>query len=123
MSVTTLTAIVEDDEAMREALCDLLQVVGLPSRGFGRADAFLDAWTPGAFACLVTDVRLPGLSGLELLRRVRQRDAALPVIVISSHADHAIRQRAHAEGALAVLTKPLGEDVFLRHLRTALSGS
>jgi two-component system, LuxR family, response regulator FixJ len=115
-----IIAVVEDDEAMRQALSDLLQVLGLACRAFGRAESFLAVYRPGAFDCLITDMRLPGISGLELLQCLKQQGSAMPVIVLTSHADADIRSRAMASGAHVYLTKPLADDVLIQHLRSAL---
>jgi len=113
-------AVVEDDEAMREAFCDLLQVLGLSCRAFDRAEAFLAAYEPRAFDCLISDVQLPGISGLELLQRLKGMGSAMPVIIVTSHADPGLRSRAMAQGAHGFLTKPLANDALLECLRSAL---
>jgi two-component system response regulator FixJ len=113
-------AVVEDDEAMREAFCDFLQVLGLSCRAFDRAESFLAAYAPEAFGCLITDVRLPGISGLELLQRLDGLGSVMPVIVVTSCTDPALRSRAVASGAHAYLTKPLADDALLERLKSAL---
>jgi two-component system, LuxR family, response regulator FixJ len=113
-------AVVEDDEAMREALSDLLQVLGLPCCTFDRAESLLAAYEPGAFACLITDVRLPGISGLDLLQRLKGLGSNMPVIIMTSHTDPNIQSRAMAGGAHAYLTKPLADDILFQHLKSAL---
>ncbi|PYE86963.1 response regulator transcription factor [Phyllobacterium leguminum] len=113
-------AIVEDDEAMREALSDLFQVLGLPCHTFERAETFLAAHESGVFDCLITDVRLPGISGLDLLQRLKTMGSTMPVIVVTSHTDPNIRSRAIAIGAHAYLTKPLASDALLQHLKSAV---
>ncbi|MET0745596.1 MAG: response regulator, partial [Microvirga sp.] len=92
---------------MREALCELLVVLGLRCRSFGRAEALLAEIEPGLFDCVITDVKMPGMSGLDLLRRLRALDPALPVLVITSGLDPQTRIRALEDGALAYLTKPV----------------
>jgi two-component system, LuxR family, response regulator FixJ len=113
-------AIIDDDEAVREAFCDLLQVVGLPCRSFDRAEVFLGGYSPGVFGCVITDMRMPGISGLELLERIKAMDSSMPVIVVTSHWDPLIRSRTLEGGAHAFLTKPVAEDTLLQHLRSAL---
>jgi len=115
-----IIAVVEDDDALREALSDLLQVVGLSCRTYAKAESFLAANAPGAFSCLITDVRLPGISGLDLLERLRGLGSTMPVIVITSYTDPGICSRAMASGAQAYLTKPLADNVLLQHLKRAL---
>jgi two-component system, LuxR family, response regulator FixJ len=113
-------AVVDDDAAMREALCELLQVLSMSCRAFDRAEAFLAAQAPGEFDCLVTDLHMPGLGGLELLRKLRALGSPIPVIVVTSATDSLSRSRALEEGALAYLTKPVRQDALLRHLTAAL---
>jgi two-component system, LuxR family, response regulator FixJ len=113
-------AVVDDDEAMREALCELLQALAMSCRTFDRAEAFLAAYTPGEFDCLVTDLSMPGMGGQELLRKLRALGSSIPVIVVTSATDSPSRARAMANGAFACLTKPVSEDVLLRHLAAAL---
>lgn len=115
-----LVAIVDDDEGVRDALSELLLVLDLACRTFDRAEALLAAYEPGLFDCIITDVRMPGLSGLDLLRRLRSFDAPTPVIVITSDSNPATRTQALAEGAHAFLTKPIEDHVLLDHLKSAL---
>lgn len=115
-------AIVDDDEDVREAFSDLLLVLGLQCRAFDRAETLLAEYEPGAFDCIVTDVRMSGMSGLQLLQRLRGLDASLPVIVITSDTDPSMRVRALAGGAHAHLIKPVEDHVLLRHLESALIG-
>jgi FixJ family two-component response regulator len=113
-------AIVDDDEAVREALCDLLQVEGLSGRTFDSAAAFLADYAPDRFDCLVTDIRMPGIDGIELQQRLRALGSTLPVIVITSATDQVTRTRALAGGAAAYLAKPVTDKIFLGQLRSAL---
>jgi FixJ family two-component response regulator len=115
-------AVVDDDDAMRDALCELLQVLAMSCRAFDRAEAFLAAYAPGEFDCLVTDLHMPGLGGLELQQKLRALGASIPVIVVTSAADSLSRSRAMEEGAFAYLTKPVSQDALLRHLTAALAG-
>ena len=113
-------AVVEDDDAMREALSDLLQVLGLPCCTFDRAESFLAAHENLAFGCLISDVRLPGISGLDLLQRLKEMGSTMPVIITTSYTDASIRSRALEGGAYVYLTKPFADEVLLRHLNSAL---
>lgn len=122
MSKAALVAIVDDDDDVREALSDLLLVVGLKSRTFDRAEALLAEFESGAFDCIVTDARMPGMSGLQLLRRLRDVGASVPVIIITSDTDSTIRLRALAGGAHAHLVKPIEDCTLLLHLESALAG-
>jgi two-component system response regulator FixJ len=122
LSKAPLVAVVDDDDDMREALADLLLVLGLPCRMFDRAEALLMAYEPGLFDCVITDVRMPGVSGLDLLRRLRAVEAPVPVIIVTSDTDPRTRTQALEGGAHAFLTKPLEDQVLLGHLRSALAG-
>jgi FixJ family two-component response regulator len=115
-------AVVDDEEAIRDALSDLLLVMGYSCQTFDRAEAFLAAHTPDRFDCLITDIRMPGMSGLDLLQHLEAAGSTLPVIVVTSMTDPATRSRALASGAHAYLTKPVTDDVLLQSLRTALPG-
>lgn len=119
--MATLIAIVDDDDDVRQALSDLLLVVGLQSCTFDRAEALLVEYEPGAFDCIVADVRMPGIGGLGLLRRLGDLDASVPVIIMTSDTDPTIRSRALEAGAHACLTKPIADHVLLRHLASALA--
>ena len=112
-----LVAIVDDDDDMRDALSDLLLVLGLSSRTFDRAEALLAEYQPGLFDCIITDLRMPGIGGLELLRRLKR---SVPVIVITSDTSPRTRSQALEDGAHAYLTKPVEDHVLLDHLRSAV---
>jgi FixJ family two-component response regulator len=121
LSKTPVVAIVEDDEAVREALSDLLAVLNLSYRTFDRAESFLADYKLGQFDCLITDVRMPGMSGLELQQRLRAIGSSMPVIIITSSTNPMTRTRALEDGAHAFLTKPVSDDVLIRHLKSALN--
>lgn len=122
LSKPPVIAIVDDDEAVREALFDLLQVEGLSARIFDSAAAFLADEAVGGFGCLITDVRMPEIDGVELQQRLRARGSAMPVIFITSSVDEATRVRALAGGAAAWFTKPVADEALLGALWVALSG-
>jgi len=117
-----VVAVVDDDEAMREALCELLQLLSLSCRAFDRAEAFLAAYRPDEFDCLVTDLRMPGMGGLELQQKLRAVGSSIPVIIVTSVMDSGSRSRAMQGGAFAYLTKPVSQEALLRHLAEALGG-
>ena len=117
---TPIVAVVDDDEAVREALSDLLLVLGLACRTFDRAEAFMSVCGPDHFDCLITDVSMPGRSGLELQERLRELGSPMPVIIITADTSPATRARALTGGALACLTKPVSDDVLLYLLKSAL---
>jgi len=114
-------AIVEDDAQMREALAEFLQVLSMSCHAFDRAEAFLAAYAPGKFDCLVTDLRMPGMGGLDLQKELRSRGATIPVIVVTSSLDPASQKRAIEQGAFAYLIKPVSHEVLIHQLRGALS--
>ena len=120
MAIPPVIAIVDDDAEMRDALCDLLLVEGLAGRAFESAEAFLAAYQPRAFASVVTDIRMPGMTGLELLARLKRSDPELPVIVVSAATDPQARQRAMDGGARAFLVKPIRDADLLSHLAAIL---
>jgi two-component system, LuxR family, response regulator FixJ len=115
-----IVAIVDDDEAVREAFSDLLLVLDLSCRTFDRAEAFMADYVPGSFDCLITDVSMPGRSGLELLERLRSLGSTMPVIIVTADASAATRSRAMKSGVQAFLTKPVKSDELIAHLRSAL---
>jgi two-component system, LuxR family, response regulator FixJ len=113
-------AIIDDDEAIREALCDLLQVLGFACEAFERAEAFMATPSPARFGCVITDVRMPGMNGLELLEHIKAMRPTMPVIIVTSHRDPLVRHRALECGAHAFLTKPVAEHTLLPLLQAAL---
>ena len=120
MSQTVHVAVVEDNEGVREALSELLEVMGFACREFESAEAFLTDYVPDLFACLITDMRMPGMNGAELQQQLRTMGCHVPVIVITSAPDAATRQRVLADGAEAYLSKPITDTVLLHHLESAL---
>ena len=113
-------AVVEDDGAMREALSELFEVFSLSYRAFDRAEAFLAALSSERFDCLVTDLHLPGISGLELQQRLKTLGSSIPVIVITSSLEPQHHIRAMQEGAFAYLTKPFKDKALINHVTAAL---
>jgi FixJ family two-component response regulator len=115
-----MIAIVDDDEAIRDALSDLLLVEGFACNAFEGAAAFLAQYGRRSFDCLITDMRMPGMNGLELLEHLHGLGSTLPVIVLTSVIDEQSRGQSHALGARAWLTKPVADNVLLEELRRAL---
>lgn len=111
--------IVDDDEGVRDSLRLLLECEGLEAHEFASCRQFLDAVGPGDGDCLIVDVHMPGMSGLELLECMRRRGNRLPVIAISGRSDAATRNRARAAGALAVVEKPYQPNEILNLVRLA----
>lgn len=123
LSKPPVIAIVDDDEAVREALFDLLQVEGLSAATFASAAHFLADTKVGGFDCLITDVRMPEIDGIELQRQLRARGSSIPVIFVTSLMDEATRARALRDGAIAWFTKPVADEELLCALRAALTGN
>lgn len=112
--------VVDDEAPLRNALALLARSVQLKAQLFASAQEFLDAWKPGPPACLVLDVRMPGMSGIELLERLRDARARLPVIVMTGHGDVAMAVRAMKAGALDFIEKPFNDQTLLDLVHTAL---
>jgi FixJ family two-component response regulator len=113
--------VVDDEPAIRDSLAMLLRSVGLPSRAFPSATAFLDGFEAGTSGCVIADVRMPGMSGLELQEALRARAARLPVIIITGHGDIAMAVRAMKAGAADFIEKPFNEQVLLDAVHRALA--
>lgn len=112
--------IVDDDDATRDSLRLLLECEGLEAREFASGRQFLDAGPLGAGDCLILDIHMPGMSGLELLEQLHRRGDMLPVIVISGRPDAANRNRVQAAGAFAFIEKPYAAEEILNIVRLAL---
>lgn len=115
-----LVAIVEDDELMRGALQGLLKEAGLPARAFASAEEFLRSGAQHLSSCLIADIRLPGMSGLDLQARLSAEQIRIPIIFITAHGDERIRTQALRAGAADFLAKPFDDEVLLRSVRAAL---
>jgi FixJ family two-component response regulator len=115
-----LVFVVDDDLSVRRALSRLLRAEGYDVCTFATAGEFLAYARPPRPACLVLDVRLPDMSGLELQRRLAVVAPGLPVVVISGHADAAMREEALAANGLALLAKPFGDEALLGAISDAL---
>ncbi len=115
--------VIDDDEGARQSLEFLLDVAGIRVRSFSSADAFLKSAPPLARACIVTDVRMPGMSGIDLATRMSERDGGAPVIVITGHADVPLAIQAMKAGAADFIEKPFDDETILSAIRTALARS
>lgn len=115
--------IVDDDSAVRHSLEWLLSSNDFVIQTFSSADDFLAALNPARPGCLVVDVRMPGMSGLELQRELNSRQVDLPVIVITGHSDRQMAQRARDAGALDFLEKPLDDERLIELIERALEKS
>lgn len=105
--------VVDDDQAMRHSLAFLLKSLGHPVESHDSAEAFLRCWQPGLAGCLVLDVRMPGMSGLELQRNLESRGNTLSIVFLSGHGDIPMVVRAMRAGALQFLEKPCNDQVLL----------
>ncbi|HSY90358.1 MAG TPA: response regulator [Candidatus Binatus sp.] len=115
-----LVAIVDDDESVQRALQDLIESDGLSALCFGSAEQFLDSEARNKAACLIADVRMPGLSGLELQAKLKAERCRIPVIFITAHGDAEMRIHAMRQGAVEFLSKPFDDAVLLEIVHAAL---
>jgi len=115
-----LISIVDDDESVQIALQDLMEAVGYTARSFGSAEEFLESGLQRQTACLITDIRMPGMSGLELQAKLNAERCRIPIIFITAHGDAKMRMKAMCEGAVEFLMKPFDEEVLLETVRAAL---
>jgi len=116
----SIVHVIDDDEAVREALAFQLGSAGLDVRTYESAAAFLEVAPSVQTGCLITDVRMPELSGIDLLRRLRDLKLAVPVIVITAHGDIPLAVEAMRLGAMDFLEKPFEDEVLLASVRSAL---
>ena len=115
-----LIAIVDDDEAMQDSLYDLLEAAGLAARCFGSAEEFLQSDLHTRAACLIVDVRMPKMSGVELQAKLKEEECSVPIIFITAHGDARMRIEAMRRGAVEFLAKPFDHQVLLKRVRAAL---
>jgi two-component system response regulator FixJ len=113
--------VIDDDEAMRESLSFLLGAVGIEVQTYESAEAFLKVAPAAKAGCVITDVRMPGLSGIELLRRLRELKLGIPVVVITGHGDVPLAVEAMKIGAADFLEKPFDDEALLASVRSALN--
>ena len=114
-----MVATVDDDRRVLESVQSVLESAGYEAVAFESAEAFLLSGALSIVACLIADVRLPGIDGTELQRRVRRERSELPVILITAHDDDAVRRRAMKDGAIAFLVKPFDGGDLLEHIEQA----
>ena len=115
-----MIAIIDDDEAMQDSLRDLIESAGFEARCFGSAEAFLESDLYHTAACLILDVRMPKMSGVELQARLKEAECNVPIIFITAFEDVEMRAQAMKEGAVEFLQKPFNHQTLLRILRTSL---
>ncbi len=117
---SSLVAIVDDDDLMRSALRGLLKAVGLPARAFASAEEFLESGQQHDTACLIADIRMSGMSGLELQAKLNAERIRIPTIFITAHGDERMRMQALRAGAVEFLAKPFDNKALLESVRAAL---
>jgi FixJ family two-component response regulator len=115
-----LIAIIDDDEAMQDSLRDLMEAAGLVARCFGSAEEFLESDLHRKAGCLILDIRMPKMSGLQLQTMLNEEECNVPIIFITAHGDARMRIRAMREGAVEFLAKPFDHQLLLKRVRTAL---
>jgi FixJ family two-component response regulator len=121
MAVRPLIAIVDDDESIRNATSDLLKAAGYSTATFHDAESFLHSENRGAVACLVADMRMPGMSGLELHLALAVAGERIPTVIITAHPDAATQARARAAGIGCYLSKPFMPDELVDCVREQLA--
>jgi FixJ family two-component response regulator len=113
-------AIIDDDEAMQDSLQDLVESAGLVPRRFGSAEEFLGSDLHRRAACVIADIRMPKMSGLELQARLKEEECDIPIIFITAHGNARMRIQAMREGAVEFLAKPFDHQLLLKTVRAAL---
>jgi FixJ family two-component response regulator len=111
-----VVATVDDDRRVRESVQNILESAGYKAVAFDSAEAFLESGVLSSVACVLADVRLPGIDGLELQRRVRRDRPSVPIIFITAHDDDDIRRRALKDGAVAFMVKPFDGGELLEEI-------
>ena len=117
---TKLVAIVDDDDLMRSALRGLLKSAGMPAQEFSSAEEFLESGAQDETACLIADIRMPGMSGLELQAQLNAERCRIPTIFITAHGDARMRMQALRAGASEFLSKPFDDEALLQIVQAAL---
>ena len=121
-STTQLVAIVDDDRSVQSALKDMMESAGLSACCFGSAEEFLEWDQRNQTACLVADIRMPGMSGIELQAKLNAEGSRIPIIFITAHGDATTKMQAMTGGAVEFLAKPFDDEVLLEKIRPALHG-
>jgi two-component system response regulator FixJ len=123
LSKAGIIAIVDDDEPLREALGSVMEAAGFLTNIFATAEAFLDSADWRNTACLILDVRLPGMSGIELQRRLADANSQVPIIFVTAHGDASLRDSLMKAGAAGFLSKPVRSDELLKEINAAMQKS
>src|SRR5260370_36928504 len=115
-----IIAVIDDGEAMQDSLRGLIEATGLVARCFGSAEEFLECELHTRAACLILDIRMPKMSGLQLQARLKEEECNIPIIFITAHGDARMRIQAMREGAVEFLAKPFDHQLLLKRVRAAL---
>ena len=118
---SNVIAIIDDDESMQDSLHDLMEAAGLVARCFGSAEEFLESDSRTQAACLILDIHMPKMSGLQLQAKLKEEGCDIPVIFITAHGDARMRIRAMRDGAVEFLAKPFDHHLLLKRVRDALN--
>ena len=123
MAADVIVHVIDDDEAVRQSIEFLLRTSGVTTRTYDSASAFLNVLPTIESGCIITDVRMPGISGIELLRQLGETRTRIPVIVVTGHGDVPLAVEAMKNGAIDFLEKPFEDELLLRSVRSALNRS
>ena len=115
-----MIAIVDDDDSVRTALQGLMKALGLPASAFASAEEFLGSGKQNETGCLIADIRMPGMSGLELQAKLNADNFRIPIIFITAHGDEKMRMQALRAGAVEFVAKPFDDDALVASIRAAL---
>ena len=115
-----MIAIIDDDESMQESLQDSIESAGLVTRCFGSAEEFLESDLHRRAACVIADIQMPKMSGLELQARLKEEECDIPIIFITAYGNAKMRIQAMREGAVEFLAKPFDHQLLLKTVRAAL---
>jgi FixJ family two-component response regulator len=115
-----LIAVVDDDDSLRSALVSLVRSLDYEAHGFGSAEEFLKAGEPHRFSCIISDIQMPGMSGIDLKRHLTAQDVPTPVIMISARPEPGLKERAMASGAVSFLRKPFDVNALIDCIERAL---
>lgn len=115
-----MVAIVDDDESIRRALVGLMKAIDLPAQAFASAEEFLESGAREQTGCLIADIRMPGMSGLELQAALNTHNCGIPIIFITGHGDEKMRMQALRAGAVDFVSKPFDDGALVESVRAAL---
>ena len=117
-----LISVVDDDESMREAIRGLMKSLGYTAEAFASAEEFLNSRKASRTSCLIADVQMPGMTGVELYRHLLASGQTIPTILITAYPDDSVRARALGDGVVCYLSKPFDENDLLTCIKTSLDG-